>query len=96
MKDLLRTDGQGRWGFQGGHARVPNLRSVQTPFNVLNAYCEIGIVYCSCGRNVESSQRPKESENNNYDVSSIRGYAIKKKSSRGATHGPSERQRVYF
>ena len=42
-----------------------------------------------------SSQRPKEFEKNNHDVSSIPGYVIRKNSSRGAKHGPSERQRMY-
>ena len=51
----------------------------------------------SCGRNAKkSSQRPKEFEKNNRDVSSIPCYVIKKNSSRGAKHGPSERQRMYF
>ena len=38
----------------------------------------------------------KEFEKNNYDVSSIPGYVIKKNGSRGAKHGPSERQRMYY
>ena len=60
-----------------------------------DAYWEIGIVYCSCGRNLKSSQRPKEFEKNICDVSSIPGNVIKKNSSRGAKHGPSERQRMH-
>ena len=36
-----------------------------------NAYWEIDTVLCSCGRNLKSSQRPKEFERNNNDVSSI-------------------------
>ena len=46
-----------------------------------NTYWDIGLIYCSCGRNMKS----------NYDVTSIPGYVIKKNSSRGAKHGPSER-----
>ena len=61
-----------------------------------NTYWEIGIIYCSRGRNMKSSQRPTEFEQNNNDVASIPGYVIKKKSSRGAKHGPSERQRMYY
>ena len=38
----------------------------------------IGIVYCSCGRNFLYSQRPKEFEKNNCDVSSIRGNVIRR------------------
>ena len=45
---------------------------------------------------MKSSQRPTEFEQNNYDVTSIPGYVIKKNSSRGAKHGPSERQRMYY
>ena len=62
-----------------------------------NTYWEIDIVYCSCGRIfLKYSQRPKEFEKNNFDVSSIPGYVIEKNSSRGAKHGPSERQRLYY
>ena len=61
-----------------------------------NTYWEIGFIYCSCGRNMKSSQRPTEFEQNNYDVTSIPGYVIKKNSSRGAEHGPSERQSMYY
>ena len=46
--------------------------------------------------NFKSSQRPKEFKQNNFAVSSIHGYVIKKNSSRGAKHGPSERQRMYY
>ena len=61
-----------------------------------NTHWEIGSIYCSCGRNMKSSQRPSEFEQNNYDVTSIPGYVIKKNSSRGAKHGPSERQKMYY
>ena len=44
---------------------------------------------------MKSTQRPTEFEQNNRDVSSIPGYVIKKNSSRGAMHGPSERQKMY-
>ena len=37
-----------------------------------NAYWETGIIYCSCGRNMKSSQRPAEFEQNSFDVTSIR------------------------
>ena len=61
-----------------------------------NTCWEIGVIYCSCGRNMKSSQRPTEFEQNNYDVTSIPGYVVKKNSSRGAKHGPSERQKMYY
>ena len=60
-----------------------------------NAYWEIGIIYCSCGRNMKSTRSPTEFDQNNSDVSSILGYVIKKNSSRGVKHGPSERQKMY-
>ena len=33
-----------------------------------NTYWEIVIIYCSCGRNMKSSQGPTEFEQNNFDV----------------------------
>ena len=45
---------------------------------------------------MKSSQSPTEFEQNKNDVTSIHGYVIKKKSSRGGNHGPSERQRVHY
>ena len=38
----------------------------------------------------------KEVDKSNNDVVSIPGYVIKKNNKRGARHGPSERQRMYF
>ena len=58
-----------------------------------NTRWEVG---CNCGRFLKSSQRPKELEKNNYDVTSIPGYVINKNSSHRAKHGPSERQRMYY
>ena len=43
-----------------------------------NLYWEVGFVYCTCGRCLKSSQRTKEVDKNNCDVSSIPGYVIKK------------------
>ena len=45
---------------------------------------------------MKSSQRPTELEQNNYDDTSVPCYVIKKNSSCGAKHGPSERQRMYY
>ena len=61
-----------------------------------NAYWEIGIIYCSCERNMKSTQRPTEVAQNNRDVTSIPCFVIKKSSRRGAKYGPSERQRMYY
>ena len=61
-----------------------------------NTFWDIVIIYCSSGRNMKSSQRSTGLEQNNNDVTSIPGYVIKKNSSRGAKHGPSERQIMYY
>ena len=45
---------------------------------------------------MKSSQSPTEFEQNNHEVTSILGCVIKKNSSRGAKHGPFERQRMYY
>ena len=70
----------------------PNSSKQQCPD--CNAYWEIGVIYCICGRNMKSSQSPAEFDQNNRDLTSIPGYVIQKNSSRGAIHGPSERQRM--
>ena len=36
-----------------------------------NAYWEMGIIYCSCGRNMTSTRSPTEFDQNNRDVTSI-------------------------
>ena len=64
-------------------------------FLCCNANWEIGIIHCSCGRNIKSMWSPTEFDQNNRDVTSIPGYVIKKNSSRGVKHGPSERQKMY-
>ena len=52
------------------------------------AFCwEIGIVYCTCGRYLKSSQRTEELDKNSYDVLPIPGNVIKKNTIRGAKHG---------
>ena len=61
-----------------------------------NAYWEIGIICCSCGRNMKSTRSPTEFDQNNRDVTSIPGYVIKKNRSREVKHGPSERQKMYY
>ena len=44
---------------------------------------------------MKSTQSPTEFDQNNRDVTSIPGYVIKKNSSRGVQHGPSERRKMY-
>ena len=58
-----------------------------------NASWEMGRICCSCGRNLKSTRSPEMFDQNNRDVTSIPGYVMKKNSSRGAKHGPSERQK---
>ena len=45
---------------------------------------------------MKSSQSSTGFEQNNCDVTRIPGYVIKKNSSRGAKHGSSERQIMYY
>ena len=45
---------------------------------------------------MKSSRSPTEFSQNNRDVTSIPKYVIEKNSNRGAKHGPSERQRMYY
>ena len=44
----------------------------------------------------ESMRSPTEFDQSNRDVTSIPGHVVKKNSSRGVKHGPSERQQMYF
>ena len=44
---------------------------------------------------MKSARSSTEFDQNNRDVTSIPGYVIKKNSSRGVKHGPSERQKMY-
>ena len=39
-------------------------------------FCEIGIVYCSCGRCLKPSQSTKNADKKNYDVFSVPGFVI--------------------
>ena len=61
-----------------------------------NLYWEVGIVYCTCGRCSRISRSEKEVDKSNDDVVSIPGCVFKKNNKRGARHGPSERQRMFF
>ena len=61
-----------------------------------NLYWESGIVYCSCGKSLKPSQSTKKLDKKNLDALSIPGYVIKKTLHRGAKHGASERQRMYY
>ena len=45
---------------------------------------------------MKSTRSPREFDQNKSDVTSISGYVINKNRSRGAKHGASERQKMYY
>ena len=59
------------------------------------ACCEIGIVYCTCGKCMQPSERNRQLNKDRFDSLSILGYVIKKNQSRGPRHGQSMRQVMY-
>ena len=62
-----------------------------------NAFTEIGIICCSCGRNLLKYKRsPATTQKANCDFTSIPGFVIEKNSSRGPKHGASEREIMFF
>ena len=61
-----------------------------------NAFSEIGIIYCSCGRNLKYSRSPTTILKTNCDFTSMPGFVIEKNSSRGQKHGVSERQVMFY
>ena len=61
-----------------------------------SAFSEIGIIYCSCRRNLKYSRSPTTFQKTNCDVTSVPGFVIKKNSSRGPKHGASETQVMFF
>ena len=61
-----------------------------------NAFSEIGIIYCSCARNLKYSRSPTTFQKTHCDFTSIPGFVIKKNSSRGPKHGVSERQVMFY
>ena len=58
-------------------------------------YWETGIVYCTCGKCLQPSERNRQLNKERFDVLSIPNYLIKKNPSHGARHGPTERHRIY-
>ena len=60
-----------------------------------NVFSEIGIIYCSCRRNLKYSRSPATFQKTNCDFTSILGFVIKKNSSRGPKHDVSERQVMF-
>ena len=60
-----------------------------------NAISEIGIIYCSCGRNLKYKRSPTTNQKADCDFTSIPSFVIKKNSRRGPKHGVSERQVMF-
>ena len=56
-----------------------------------NSFTEIGIICCSCGRNLKTSRSPTTFQKDNDDFNSIPGYIIQKNSSRGPKRGQPEK-----
>ena len=56
------------------------------------SFTEVEIISCRCGRNLKYKRSPKP----NLDCNSFDGNIIRKNSSRGPKHGPSERQWMFF
>ena len=61
-----------------------------------NSFTEIGIIYCSCGRNLKYKRSPTTTQKANCDCTSIPGFVMKKNSSRGPKHGASERRIMFL
>ena len=61
-----------------------------------NPFTEIGIMYCSCGRNLKYKRSLTTTQKANCDCTSIPGFVIMMNSSRGPKDGQSERQIMFF
>ena len=61
-----------------------------------NAFSDIGIICCSCGRNLKYSRSPTTFQKTTCDFTSILGFVMKKNSSRGPKQAASERQIMFF
>ena len=55
----------------------------------------LSIVYCTCGKCLQVSERNRQLNKDRYDVLSIPNYVIKTNPSHGARHGPTERHRIH-
>ena len=59
------------------------------------SYWEIGIVFCTCGKCMQPSEKSRQFKKDRFDILSIPGYVTEKNQSRGPRHGPSLRQTLY-
>ena len=56
---------------------------------------EAGIIYCTCGKCMQPTERNRQLNKATYEVLSVPGYVIKKNPTHGARRGPSVRQTMY-
>ena len=70
-------------------------RITTNPISHMFFFWEVGIVYCTCDKCMQPSERNRQLTKARYDVLSIPSY-VKKKPTRGARHGPSMRQYMYY
>ena len=59
-------------------------------------YWEVDIIYCTCGKCMQPTERNRQLNKARYDVLSIPGYVVKKNPTDGASHGPSMRQYICY
>ena len=59
-------------------------------------YWEVGIENCTCGKCMQPAEQNRQMNKDRFDALSILGYLMKKDQSRGARHGQSIRQIMYY
>ena len=92
LKDMSQTQKINRFS----KASQKMLQDVRILRKDCNSFTEIGIICCSCGRNLKYKRSLTTNQKANNDFTSVPGYNIKKNSSRGPKHGQSERQLMFF
>ena len=80
------------------HTEIFELGEISPKHQCLDctAFSEIGIIYCSCGRNLKYSRSPATFQKTNCDFTSFLGFVIKNNASRGPKHVVSERQVMFY
>ena len=59
-------------------------------------YWEVGVENCTCGKCIQPAEQNRQMNKDRFDGLSIPGYLMKKDQSRGARHGQSMRQIMYY
>ena len=59
------------------------------------SYWEAGVIFCTCGKCMQPTERNRQLNKARYDVLSISGCVTKKNLTHAARHGPSMRQTMY-